>query len=291
MAPLNEIKCGLINIQSVSNKTIEIRELISERALDILVLTETWLNDNISNSRIAELTPDTHSFHHVPRETGIGGGVGVLVSNCFSNIKLEKSQNYNTFEHLEISLRYMSKLYKFVVMYRPPPKTNFELFLDELDELMSVLSHENKKILVTGDLNIWFDDMENNYTKKTKEIIDRYNYKNVVEQYTSRSNHVLDVILCENDDVEVSDIQVDPDFSLSYYHKLITFKIKVSKTVATKKVIVFRSKRSFEVDNFIEDSILTFELEKNLMCTCHRDRMGDESLVKFDCVCGNFPLL
>ena len=70
----NVLTCGVINIQSVSNKTIEIRELINERSLDILALTETWLD---SNSRIAELTPKTHTFHHVPRETGIGGGVSV----------------------------------------------------------------------------------------------------------------------------------------------------------------------------------------------------------------------
>ena len=60
-----ELKCGVINIQSVSNKTIEIRELILERVLDILVLTETWLDDKVSNSRIAELTPNTHSFYHI----------------------------------------------------------------------------------------------------------------------------------------------------------------------------------------------------------------------------------
>ena len=86
------LKCGVINIQSVSNKTIEIRELIVERALDILVLTETLLDSKSSNSRIAELTPNTHTFHHIPRENGIGGGVGVLVSNCFSYIKMEESK-------------------------------------------------------------------------------------------------------------------------------------------------------------------------------------------------------
>ena len=87
----NALKCGEINIQSVSNKTIEIRELISERVFDILILTETWLGNNASNSRIAELTPSTHTFHHVPRETGTGGGVGIIVSKCFSNIKMEKN--------------------------------------------------------------------------------------------------------------------------------------------------------------------------------------------------------
>ena len=177
----NTLKCGVINIQSISNKTIEIRELISERALDILVLTETWLDSNTSSSRISELTPNTHTFHHVPRETGVGGGVGILVSKCFVNIKMEKTRNYNTFEHLEINLKYLNKLYKIVVIYRPPPRTNFSTFLDEFEELMSMLSHENKRILVTGDLNIWFDDTDNNYTRKKNEIIDRHSFKNVIQ--------------------------------------------------------------------------------------------------------------
>ena len=34
------------NIQSVTSKTLEIRELIAEKPLDILALTETWLSNN-----------------------------------------------------------------------------------------------------------------------------------------------------------------------------------------------------------------------------------------------------
>lgn len=36
-------KGGLLNVQSVGNKTIEIRELIEQYNLDIFMLTETWL--------------------------------------------------------------------------------------------------------------------------------------------------------------------------------------------------------------------------------------------------------
>ena len=47
-----------MNVQSVTSKTLEIRELIAEKSLDILALTETWLSNNDS-SKIAELLPDT----------------------------------------------------------------------------------------------------------------------------------------------------------------------------------------------------------------------------------------
>ena len=59
-------KLCLLNIQSATNKTLEIRELIAEKSLDILALTETWLSNNDS-SKITELVPDTHIFYYVPR--------------------------------------------------------------------------------------------------------------------------------------------------------------------------------------------------------------------------------
>ena len=43
-------KGGLLNVQSVGNKTIEIRELIEQYNLDIFMLTETWLWGNIKDS-------------------------------------------------------------------------------------------------------------------------------------------------------------------------------------------------------------------------------------------------
>ena len=66
MATKKSLNCALINIQSVTSKTLEIRELIAEKSLDILALTETWLSNNDS-SKIAELVPDTHIFLSCPQ--------------------------------------------------------------------------------------------------------------------------------------------------------------------------------------------------------------------------------
>ena len=74
---MSSIKCALVNIQSVGNKTCEIRDYIIDNQLDILVLTETWLN-NCDSAKIKEMTPDTHKFLHIPRGTGRGGASGFL---------------------------------------------------------------------------------------------------------------------------------------------------------------------------------------------------------------------
>ena len=69
----SSLNCALVNIQSVGNKTHELRDYINDNKLDVLMLTETWLH-KIETAKIKEMTPDTHTFLHVPREDGRGGG-------------------------------------------------------------------------------------------------------------------------------------------------------------------------------------------------------------------------
>ena len=66
----------------MSSKTIQIREMLNEQSLDILAISETWLNE-YDTSRITEMTPPTHTFLHSPREGRRGGGVGMFLSNTF----------------------------------------------------------------------------------------------------------------------------------------------------------------------------------------------------------------
>ena len=61
MATNQFLKCGLINIQSVRNKTQEIRELIVDECYDIFCVTETWL-DELDTAVIKEMTPLTFFF-------------------------------------------------------------------------------------------------------------------------------------------------------------------------------------------------------------------------------------
>ena len=59
---------SLVNIQSVGNKTINIRNLINAAKFDIFMLTETWLWGDVSDSStIKEMTPKTYTFCHFPR--------------------------------------------------------------------------------------------------------------------------------------------------------------------------------------------------------------------------------
>ena len=52
------------------------------------------------------------------------------MSKRFTHVKMIKSLNYASFEYIHINFS-LNKLYKFIVLYRSPPKTNFNNFTNE----------------------------------------------------------------------------------------------------------------------------------------------------------------
>ncbi|XP_076060328.1 uncharacterized protein LOC143036656 [Oratosquilla oratoria] len=60
---------------SLRNKSLAVRDLISEECFDVFAVTETWLSD-YDSTVITEMTPASHTFLHSPRMGRRGGGVG-----------------------------------------------------------------------------------------------------------------------------------------------------------------------------------------------------------------------
>ena len=266
----------------MSNKTLEIRELVSQLQLDILGLTETWLNQ-FDSAKIKELlSPDTHDFYHISRD-GIGGGVGILLSKKFTNIKLCSQHKYKSFEHIEINFYLVNKVFKFIVIYRTPPKTNFDDFMEEISNLMSAVYNEDKSIYICGDFNVWVEDRSDQYARKFMEVLDVFDCRNVIETSTSLSDHILDLLICENSDDRVRDVEVEPDFFLSYFHGLVTLiNLKIKTTEKYIERIPFRFKNAFESEDFIDGVVTLLEVEKLRGCPCRRDHSSD--LKCNDCV-------
>lgn len=58
---LTNIKGGILNVQSLGNKTLEIHELINDEKHDLLAVTETWLTEH-DCAKIKRVTSLTHTF-------------------------------------------------------------------------------------------------------------------------------------------------------------------------------------------------------------------------------------
>lgn len=59
-------KMALLNVRSISNKTFLINDFFSSHDMDLLFITETWLNCN-ELGPLAEAAPDDCNFDSSPR--------------------------------------------------------------------------------------------------------------------------------------------------------------------------------------------------------------------------------
>ena len=266
MALSRKVSCGLINIQSVGNKTIKINSLINELDLDILMLTETWLCNNISDSsKIKEMTPKLHNFYHKPRENKLGGGVGIFIKKSFTKVQLMNTVNFSSFEHLDVKITSVNKNIRIILIYRPPNKSKNE-FIEELSDLIETFE-DTRNIVLCGDFNLHIDNQNDTYVKRFTDILENNDLINKVNSPTSIGNHIIDLVIQNERGGIASNIEIEPECLISPTHKLITFEIDTKKTENIKKKIIYRNKDNFDAKNFIDEC--TNEISRmNMNCEC-----------------------
>jgi hypothetical protein len=70
-------------MNEVVDKPALIQNLVLDKNIDILFLTETWLSPDTPPSITNSLTSADYSFLHVPRLSGRGGGIAVVFKSIF----------------------------------------------------------------------------------------------------------------------------------------------------------------------------------------------------------------
>ena len=98
---VKNLSCGLVNVRSVKNKDIWLKQLLSEE-IDICILTETWLNENdMEWIESCELNKDgfrmSNSFRNDGRRVG---GIALVYRDMFS-IKQINEKHLNTYHSVK----------------------------------------------------------------------------------------------------------------------------------------------------------------------------------------------
>ena len=118
----NRIKLFHLNIQSIKNRNhlIQIRELVYDKKVDVLAISQTWLNSTISN---AEVEIQGYKIHRLDRKRKRGGGVCIYIRNNLKS-KLLNDLSYISYSGLhQLRVQVQLNKNKFIIVcvkYKPP---------------------------------------------------------------------------------------------------------------------------------------------------------------------------
>ena len=246
-----------INAGSLLSCLDEIKILVKSDKLDILCVSETWL-DSDTPTRFADI--DGFSLYH--SDWGRGGGVCIYVKNELTvvqiNLDLPPCLGVE-----DIWLRVQARKLPSVIvgaLYRHP-HAHVESF-QYISNALQKASLQNKSFFLLGDLN---DDLLKPQARLSK-IHSEVKFDQIIDKptrITQNSKTLLDVIITNNIDLILSS-----DVSPCHYsdHEIISVELNIDKPPKPRETKTFRSLKDYNKAVFCEkllENVPTLDLISN----------------------------
>ena len=226
------------NARSVCNKITDTQDhLTSNDDIDLFFVTESWLNDKISD---AMLCPKKYSLLRSDRVSSKGGGVFLMYKSFLQivNIELPKSFTVLTplnFEFVCVDLFLQNFKYRFCCFYIPPASSCRLESIKIICKLVTLFSSISYPFFLLGDFNLPYIDWNVSACSSSSNSPDAYFLKfclkNCLYQHVREPTHIkgkiLDLFLCNLEARNhLSSINICPPLSTSD-HFIVSCKIDV----------------------------------------------------------------
>ncbi|XP_030839545.1 uncharacterized protein LOC115923269 [Strongylocentrotus purpuratus] len=264
------------NARSVKarGKSTAICDFVISKQLHFFAVTETWLtNSDRDNRALADIrtTLPNFEFHHSPRLSGKGGGVGVLLHKGFK-VSVNREFTFKSFEHIDLMLRSSGSTdLRLVVIYRPPSsarkRETLSTFFNELSTLVEVLCINHQRLLIVGDFNVHVDDPNNVDAQRFLSLLDVANLHNHIKSPTHSSGHTLDLVISRDSDDLV--LTSSTDSSLPSDHRSAICGLSFARPLPVKRTVVLRKCKDIDQQDFQKD------IQKSQLFTDSLDECGD----------------
>jgi len=260
------VTLGVLNAQSIRNKSIAINNCMLDSHLDIFAVVETWHDDANSPCLIA-CTPPNYKYIERARPRTARADVSMRCNHggicVFFKANLHVSvislPDYNSMEVLALYVHNSVLSAAIVTIYRPGSAPVTNLFFEELADVLECCATYANCIII-GDINVHIDSVRSVATQRLQHLLDSFGIADRVQQPTHRLGHQLDVFITRCDK-PLPVIRVDPPIMSD--HSLLIAKYNVTPSPAPVCPRVCRRKwRSFNIDNFTQD-LMSSELLNN----------------------------
>ena len=193
-----------MNAQSIVGKINELECVANEFSPSIIIITESWCNDNISNALLKlsgyYLVPELR-LDRCDNHRGIGGGILVYVKDNLHILANDNKSDFNQYCNFTVVNNLKQKVTIYVI-YRSPNSTNANN--ETLCELLSDAS-KNKCVFI-GDFNHPKINWENGTSENRKcsefyNSLTSNNYSQVVDFPTQIRGNILDLVITNEPDL------------------------------------------------------------------------------------------
>ena len=247
--PTNPLTAYL-NINSLRNKIIDVREVIGKMSLDYLVISETKLDESFPS---AQFNISNYEIRNRRDRDKNGGGLIELVRKGFITKRLI---NYETRFCETICSEFTVSKKKWICfsVYRPPSYNNLIIFFEELTKSVCKSLNTYDNIIVMGDFNIDVNKNEAIGHNKLDIFCNTFNLTNLFKSdtcFTNNHKSTIDLFLrnkpCSFQFTSVTET------GLSDYQRLITTFMKSYFSRLKPKIIHYRNFKRFDEQKFIDD--------------------------------------
>ena len=165
---------------------------IADKQVDISCISETWLFSQTSpvTSRIKS---QGYSIVHNYRKNQRGGGTAIIYKSCYTVREIVSPSEFSTFESTSVAVESKgTKCVVFVVLYRTGALNN--IFFQELDCFLSHICSQSDNVIVTGDMNVHFEMVNDRKVKDCLDMFMSYGFKQQIHDATHTDGGTLDQV-------------------------------------------------------------------------------------------------
>ena len=226
------LKIVHIDARSVLNKIDEIGHNFED--FDVIVITETWLNDGICSSLLKLNDFELLRQDRDARRNKRGGGVciSIKLSIKFEVINMLPTLTSNDIEYLHVKIKpYMQKPVHIIGIYRPP-EGKYKEFTQFIAKILNQIDKSRTDTVLLGDFNIDFNDKRLLSNSKLDTLESKYGLKQIIKENTRITNTSSTCI-----DLLFTDIQNITDSGTINYNISDHLPIFLIKKKARNKII------------------------------------------------------
>ncbi len=253
LAALKGIMVGHLNICHLLNKVDHLRTVLSESAIDLLGISESWLDESV-----ADLEINIPGYYNIRQDRNgelcksKGGGICVYIKEAYKCIKFDELCFCDRdLECLGIRLELPKTRKIFILNVYRPPAGNKALFQDKLHSLLDcTLLFPGCEVMILGDFNLDSTDRLSIDSRYLRGIANTYGLVRAElgpTRITETSVSSIDHIFTNREDVFASFGQILHGLS---DHNLIYLQRKKLKLKVKTQFIRARTFRKYDSNKF-----------------------------------------